>query len=159
MRQLQSTGPGNFDICELCGGDEARTSQLAIRRQLAVGESFDLVCGVDLGDHATQREVIRYIHDNNVLLVVMAPACRSVGPTSNLNYNINHRGWNESFNTDLPHLQFCGKVALVQQHVGRYWFVETSTPTWLWNVIPWDQVVANEQTERVEIHQCMLWRR
>ena len=36
----QETG---LDLCELCGGPEARTSQVAIRRRLKTGHNFDLV--------------------------------------------------------------------------------------------------------------------
>ena len=36
-----------LDLCEICGG-EARTSTIAIRRQLEVGENFDLVTHCDL---------------------------------------------------------------------------------------------------------------
>ena len=57
---LNQQEPG-LDICELCGGLEARASQVAIRRRLRTGENFDLVCGVDLGDIPTQREVIKYL--------------------------------------------------------------------------------------------------
>ena len=38
---------GKIDIAEVCGG-EARTSQIAVRRQLILGRNFDIICGCDL---------------------------------------------------------------------------------------------------------------
>ena len=69
-----------LDLCELCGGDEARTSQVAIRRRLQAGKNFDLVVDADLGDPRTQAEVINYIQTNNVMIVVMAPSYARTSP-------------------------------------------------------------------------------
>ena len=85
-----------LDLCELCGGYEARTSQIAIRRRLKAGHHFGLVCDVDLGDPHTQVEVLRYINDSNILIVIMAPSCRAIGPPSNLNFSLNPEGWGQS---------------------------------------------------------------
>ena len=130
MQFLNSQGSG-IDLCELCGGLEARTSQIAIRRRLKAGHNLDLVCDVDLGDPKMQSMVARYINDNEVMIVVMAPSCRAIGPPSNLNAKINPEGWERSLLTDLPHLEFCGKMAILQSRKGRFWFAETSWPTWL----------------------------
>ena len=42
MLAVLAAQPGELDLCELCGG-EARTSKLAIRRKMKVGENFDIV--------------------------------------------------------------------------------------------------------------------
>ena len=145
-----------LDLCELCGGPEARTSQVAIRRRLKTGHNFDLVCDVDLGDPMMQTAVAHYINDNNVMVVIMAPSCRAIGPTSKLNYRINPEGWAKSFDADLPHLEFCGRMAILQERKGRFWFAETSFPTWLWTLREWQHVALNPNTKKEVIHQCTL---
>ena len=121
----------------LLWGPEARTSQLVFRRRLRSGHNFDILCNADLGDPDTQRKVVHYIRDNEVLIVVMAHSYRSIGPPSNLNYSINPVAWAQSYNADLPHLQFCGAVARDQARRKRFWFAETSFPTWLWTLLGW----------------------
>ena len=126
-----------LDLCELRGGLEARTSKIAIRRHVRTGENVDTIYGVDIGVPAGQTQVAQYINRNDVLVVVMAPSCRSIGPPSNLNYHIHYEGWLNSFTADLPHIKFCGKIACLQAKKGYYWFSETSYPTWLWTIEPW----------------------
>ena len=48
-----------LDLVEICGG-EGRTSLIAVRRHLDVGENFDLVTNWDLNDKYEQEEVLRY---------------------------------------------------------------------------------------------------
>ena len=108
---LNKAGEG-IDICELCGG-EARPSTLAIRRKLNTGQNFDLATNVDLGNKKDQEMVLDYIAHNQVLVVVMGPSCRSVGPTSNLNQSLNHDTWKRHRDEDMPHLCFCAAVALL----------------------------------------------
>ena len=57
--KLYKLGEG-LDLCELCGGDQARTSQIAIRRRLRTGENFDLVTGYDLNKPNDQQAVWHY---------------------------------------------------------------------------------------------------
>ena len=37
-------------------------------------------------------------------------------------------------------LEFCGKLALLQTQLQRYWFCETSYSTWLWTMPYWQMV-------------------
>ena len=74
---LAEAGPG-LDMCELCGG-EARATTVAVRRRLKTGKNFDLATHVDLNDPKVQRQVRQYIDDNEVLVVVMGPTCRTLG--------------------------------------------------------------------------------
>ena len=62
---------------------------------------FDLVCDVDLGDPKTQSRVGNYINDNNVMIVIMAPYCRAIGPPSSLNFKVNLGKWEN------PSAQIC----------------------------------------------------
>ena len=149
MHFLNTQGSG-IDLCELCGGPEARTSQIAIRRHMKAGRNFYLAYAVDLGDPKTQSKVANYINDN---------PRRAIGPPSNLNFKINPEAWEIFFRADLPHLEFCGKIAILQARKGRFWFAETSWPAWLWTLREWQHVDQNPTTQKQVIHQCRLGRR
>ena len=86
----------------------------------------------------------------------MAPSCRSTGPPSALNSQINYDTWRLHYEEDAPHISFCGKVALVQANKGNYFFVEQPYPTWLRSVWPWDAVAAHPQVDSVIFDQCRL---
>ena len=106
-----------------------------------------------------QAMVANYINDNHVMVVVMAPSCRAFGPPSCLNCKINPEGCERSFRTDLPHLEFCGKMALLQTRKGRCRFAEISWLTWLWILREWQYVHQDPHTEKQVVHQCRLGRR
>ena len=74
---LIQNGDG-LDLCEMCGG-AARTLKIAFRRRLRTGRNFDLVTGCDLGDPQIQREFKRYLDYHQVVVVTMAPNCRTWG--------------------------------------------------------------------------------
>ena len=92
---------------------------VATRRRLATGRNFDLVTQADLGDPATQGSAMRYLDKHNVLVVVMGPSCRTLGPPSNLNMAIKYDTWLRYSNEDEPHLFFCGQVVVHQLRKGR----------------------------------------
>ena len=123
---LATVGPG-IDICEFCGG-EARTSAVAIRRHLSAGRNFDLVTHTDLGDPGEQRATMKYLNENEVQVLVMAPSCRTLGPPSNVNYQINHETWCEHYEEDAPHVRFCGDAALHQIKKKRHFLAENHIP-------------------------------
>ena len=135
MALLASAGPG-VDVIELCGGDDSRVMRIGIRCRLKVGHNFDLALGIDLGNPKEQARVLKYIYDNDVLVVSMAPSCRTVGPPSNVNASINHDTWAAHRLQDLPHLQFCGSIALIQLDRDRDFFAEHPYPTYLWYITP-----------------------
>ena len=87
FQTLFLSGSG-IDLCELCGG-VGRPTQIAVRRRLRTGENFDLVTGFDLGNAAHQQHILHYVNTNRVLVVIMAPSCRTLGPPSNLNQQLN----------------------------------------------------------------------
>ena len=144
-----------LDICELCGG-VGRPSQIAIRRRLRTGKNFDLVTGFDLGNAAHQSVVKKYVKDNQVLVVLMAPSCRTLGPTSNVNAAINFDTWLEHYEQDKPHIHFCGEIAMIQIDNTRFFFGENPWPTYLLKEGKWP-TVTNHPTTRIEVvHQCRL---
>ena len=68
---LNELGEG-VDLVELCAG-EARTSKIAIRRHLSVGENFDLVTDWDLNDPEDQKDVLLYFKLSRPLVAIMGP--------------------------------------------------------------------------------------
>ena len=104
----------NDDLLELCRG-AGNTSQVAFRRGMTSGDSLDLITGCDLGDPMTQKAINHYLDVCYVMVTVLQPICRSV-----MNYNT----WNKHYQEDLPHLQYCGQVALKQMKMGRYFIRE-----------------------------------
>ena len=74
-----------MDLVELCGG-EGRTSTIAIRRHLSVGENFDLVCNWDLNDPHDQQKVRSYFRKFRPLVAIMGPTCKPFGKLANYNY-------------------------------------------------------------------------
>ena len=83
------------DLLELCGG-AGRISQVAFRRGLVSGGNLDLVTGCDLGDPTTQTAINHYLDTCHVLVTILQPE------------------------VDLPHPQYCGKVALKQMQSDRF---------------------------------------
>ena len=82
---LLTVGRG-VDIAELCGG-VARTTTVAIRRNLVGGKNFDLVTHTDLDCPREQKATLRYLDEAFVLVLVMAPSCLSMGTTSHVNHS------------------------------------------------------------------------
>ena len=142
------------DLVELCGG-AGRISQVAFRRGLVSGGNLDLVTGVDLGDPQVQKAFTHYLETCYVLVVVLQPHCRSVGSFSSYNYQMNYYTWKQHFDEDLPHLQYCGKVALKQMRLGRYFLREQPAGSKLDGVEPWPAVQDHESVKTVLMDQCM----
>lgn len=151
---LVKLGPGT-DICEFCGG-EARTTAVAIRRRLRTGINFDLVTCLDLGDPETQKKALKYLDEEEVLVLVMAPTCRSLGLRSNQNAIRNSDTWWRHYMQDRPHLRFCGEAAYHHIKKKRFFFCEQPFYTWLWYEPPWPQVLQHPSAVMVRIDQCRL---
>ena len=94
--------------------------------------------------------------DHKVLVVTLAPNCRSSGPTSHLNRSINPNTWSDHHAKDLVHAKFCGHVAQVQMKQGRYFFGEQPHPTTLWQEHPWPQIVQHPNIIRKVVDHCMM---
>ena len=133
----------------MCGG-VGRPSQLAVRRRLATGHNFDFTTGYDLGNNVHQQHVLQYITKSNVLVVLMAPSCRTLGPTSNLNYKINYDTWLKHYQEDMPHVHFCGRVAMLQIQLRNFFFAENPWPTHLINEGKWPQVLKHSEIEVIQ---------
>mgnify|MGYP000158354039 CR=1 FL=1 len=84
----QSTADQYVDVVELCGG-AGRTLQIAIRRRMKAGRSFDLTTGVDLSQPAEVSAYWRYLRDSRPRVIVMAPPCTPFGPWAHFNKVMN----------------------------------------------------------------------
>ena len=157
MAMLAEAGPG-LDMCELCGG-EARATTVAVRRRLHTGNNFDLVTHVYLKDPATQHAAMKYIEQEQVLVVVMGPTCRTMGPTPHVNRAINPDMWLKHYKQDMPHVRFCGRVTLTQVKKGRHFICENPHPTQLWYEDPWPLVAQQPGVQHVVIDQCRVGQR
>ena len=143
-----------LDIVEICGG-AARTSYIAIRRRLKVGENFDIICGFDINTSKDQKLVEEYFVTYQPLVSVMSPMCRPFGPMSNVNYEHNYEGWSRSYNIAAPHGRFCGHIAMIQIKCHRYFINEQPDPSYLYQEHPWPIVMAHPTVTKEIVDQCM----
>ena len=131
---LLTVGRG-VDIAELCGGG-ARTTTVAIRRNLVGGKNFDLVTHTDLGCPREQKATLRYLDEAFVFVFVLAPSCRSMGPMSHVSHVVNYQMWLRHYQEDAPHIKLCGTAAAHQLSKGRHFLCEQPNPTWLFHEPP-----------------------
>ena len=141
------------DLLELCGG-AGRISQVAFRRNLNSGGNIDLTTGCDLGDPAMQKAINHYLDTCNVLVTILQPNCRSVSKLAYFNATVNHSTWQRHYNEDLPHLKYCGEVALRQLRLNRYFLREQPAGTQLDEIDPWPKVWEYETVESQMMDQC-----
>ena len=113
------------DLFELCGG-EGRISEAACRRRFVSGGNLDLVTGCDLGDPMVQKAINHYLDTCYVLATVLQPNCRSTCRNSYFNIMMKYDIWNAHHQEDLPHLQYCGQVALKQTLLLRLFLRESN---------------------------------
>ena len=141
------------DLIELCGG-QGRISTVAFRRGLASGGNLDLVTGCDLGDPKVQEAVNHYLDTCYVLCAVLQPNCRSTGSFSHYNRVHNYNAWHKHHVEDLPHIRYCGHVALRQAKHERYWIREQPSGTTIDDIEPWPAVWKYGNTVGIIIDQC-----
>ena len=139
------------DILELCGG-KGKISNVAFRRGLSSGGNLDLVTGCDLGLPEVQKAVKHYVMTCYVLVVVLQPSCRSVGAFSSYNAVHHYDTWHQHHLEDLPHIKFCGEIALLQSQLNRFWIREQPAPSWIDSIPPWTQV---KEKSTAIMEQCM----
>ncbi len=142
------------DLVELCGG-AGRISTVAFRRGLISGGNLDLVTGCDLGDPATQKAINHYFNVCHVLVAVLQPNCRTTGRNSYYNWYANHGTWKKHHEQDLPHIQYCGHIALTQIKKKRFFIREQPAGTWIDHIPPWTEVWKDEAVICQTMDQCM----
>ena len=154
MHLAGMNGAPGVDIVELCGG-EGRCTVIARRRRLQTGENFDIITGVDLTDPDTQDQVIRYLVEWKVLVVVMAPVCRPFGPWARFNRMMHYQSWKQSYDEAAPLAQFCGRVALLQLESRRHFLNEQPKGSDLYLEPPWNIVLQWPGVVHQDFDQCM----
>eukprot|EP00959_Pyramimonas_sp_CCMP1952_P008357 174753-Pyramimonas_sp.AAC.1 len=105
-------------MLELCGGEDG-ISELAFSRGLSSGGNLDKTTCADLGDPSVQRAVDHYFAVCRVRVAVLQPSCRTTGPPSYYNYKANHSTWEQHHKEGLPHITYCGKIAVTQDNARR----------------------------------------
>eukprot|EP00974_Lingulodinium_polyedra_P063531 6133876-Lingulodinium_polyedra.AAC.1 len=63
--------------------------------------------------------------------------------------------WNNHHVQDLPHIQYCGQVALQQMEHGRYFIREEPAGTWIDHIECLDQVATHTDVVTQCMDQCM----
>ena len=144
-----------IDLAELCGG-EGRTSTIAIRRHLKVGENFDLVCNWDLNNPHDQYQVKCYFRKYRPLVAIMGPTCKPFGKLANYNYWHHYETWLASYHQAAPHGRFCGEIALLQDKQHRYYVCENPKDSWLFAEDPWLEVLERPTTVQIIVDQCTM---
>ena len=141
------------DVAEICGGS-ARTSQLAVRRNLRTGRNFDLVTHVDLAKEKDAADAYSYFVQCMVLVAVMAPCCDCFGPLSHLNWSINYDTMLEKYQNSAAVARFCGRVALLQLNKSLDFLCEQPHPSDLYCEGVWPEVFTWPTVEQVTYDRC-----
>eukprot|EP00959_Pyramimonas_sp_CCMP1952_P205696 4301586-Pyramimonas_sp.AAC.1 len=116
-------------MLELCGGSGG-ISQLAFSRGLSSRGTLDKRSDVDPGNKDVQDAVMHYRDVCFVNVVMQQPNCRTTGLPSYSNSQANFDALHEHHKEDLPHIKFCGKVALRQNDLRRFYSREQPLGTW-----------------------------
>eukprot|EP00959_Pyramimonas_sp_CCMP1952_P038358 802406-Pyramimonas_sp.AAC.1 len=72
-----------------------------------------------------------------VHIVILQPNCRKTGPHSYFKPQGNHDAWHEHYQEDLPRIKLCGKVAVRQNDLRRFYLREQPVGTWVDQTPPW----------------------
>jgi hypothetical protein len=135
IRALSDSGPGT-DLCEF-SGFQAEATTVSIRRQLASGRILYLTTRVDLSRPEPQNEAVDHLQQHKCLIAIMAPRCHT------LETSASYDQWHDTYERDLPQIQFYGRVAATQLQQCGYFACVQSRTTWLTNVTPWIQILAD----------------
>ena len=63
--------------------------------------------------------------------------------------------WNRHHQEDLPHIRYCGKVALKQMSLKRFFLREQPVGTWIDDIDPWPKVRSDPSVTAQNMDQCM----
>eukprot|EP00959_Pyramimonas_sp_CCMP1952_P156955 3282115-Pyramimonas_sp.AAC.1 len=61
---------------------------------------------------------------------MLQPSCRTTGAPSYYNYKGNRKTWEQHRKEDLPHITYCGKIAVAPDDARRWFMREHPTGTW-----------------------------
>ena len=90
------------------------------------------------------------------MVVILQPNCRTVGRFTPLNQQNNYDTWYEHFKEDLPHMKYCGEVALLQMKLNRYFLREQPAGSLLDSYVKtWTEVQNHHEVMTTHTYQCM----
>eukprot|EP00959_Pyramimonas_sp_CCMP1952_P006386 133580-Pyramimonas_sp.AAC.1 len=80
--------------------------------------------------------MMHYLDACFVKVVRLQPNCRTTALSSYSNATVNYDTWHEH-HEDLSHIKFCGKVAVRQHDIRRFYLREQTVGTWVDQMPPW----------------------
>ena len=88
------------------------------------------------------------------MCVVDKPSCRRTGPSTDCNYCHYYETWYQHHEQDNPHIKFCAIVCLFQIKKRRAYLREQPRGTWVDQVEPWPEVLADPNCQKQCFDQC-----
>eukprot|EP00959_Pyramimonas_sp_CCMP1952_P099702 2084717-Pyramimonas_sp.AAC.1 len=109
---------------------------------------------VDLGNKGVQDAVMHYSDVCFVNVVLLKPNGRTIGMPSYFNSKVNYDTWHGHQKEDLPHIKFCGRGAVRQNDLRRFYLREQLVGTWVDEIAPWTRLAKCEGICKVNMGQC-----
>eukprot|EP00959_Pyramimonas_sp_CCMP1952_P072370 1511591-Pyramimonas_sp.AAC.1 len=88
-----------------------------------------------------------------VNVVMLQPNGRTTGLPSYFNPQVNFDSLHEHHNEDLPHIQFCGKDAILQNDVRQFYLQEQPVGIWVDQIPLWTTLAKRKGTCKVNLDQ------
>eukprot|EP00959_Pyramimonas_sp_CCMP1952_P026467 555207-Pyramimonas_sp.AAC.1 len=89
-----------------------------------------------------------------VKVVMLRPNCRKTGLPPYCNAKVNSDTWHEHHKGDLPHIKLCGKVAVRQHDIRRFFLREQPVRTWVDQMPPWTTLAKSKGICKVNMGPC-----
>eukprot|EP00959_Pyramimonas_sp_CCMP1952_P399034 8361481-Pyramimonas_sp.AAC.1 len=89
-----------------------------------------------------------------VKVVMLQFSCRTTGLPPFFSAELNYDMWHAHHKDDLPHILFCGKVAVRQTDLRRFYLREQPVGTWVDQLPPWTTLAKSRGTCKVNVGQC-----
>eukprot|EP00959_Pyramimonas_sp_CCMP1952_P299119 6256921-Pyramimonas_sp.AAC.1 len=109
---------------------------------------------VDRGNNEVQDAVMHYSEVWFVDVVILQSNCRRTWPPSYFNTKVNYVTRHEHHKEDLPRIKYCGRAAVRQDDLRRFYLREQPVGTWVDEIPPWTTLAKREDTRKVNMDQC-----
>eukprot|EP00959_Pyramimonas_sp_CCMP1952_P048698 1017136-Pyramimonas_sp.AAC.2 len=97
---------------------------------------------------------MHYLDVRFVNIVILQHNCRTTGLPSYFNSQVKYDTWHEHHKEDLPHIKLCGKVALRQNDLRRFYLREQPVGTWVDQIPPWTPLAKCKGACKMNMDQC-----
>ena len=134
--------PDSLDLMEIFGGHAGVTRLAVRRRNLAVGQNFDVVVGIDLLKKDECQKLLDYIDQHAPKVIVLGPPCTAFGPWARYNKIFAFDAWSRSYAIGLPLALLAAKIAKIQMDSGRFFLCENPWASELWNLPAWQAILV-----------------